>query len=247
VTLEAAKPDDLCWGCAFLLPAASARRIVESMDVREASYEKRSLDLFGRRSEALPVVRDVIAYVVSSCPAKRKQVGYLGPAPVPDIAATIVASRGKSGRNLDYLVNLDAWLREHAIFDDHVSAIAGAVRALRAASREAEEEERVCEDDGAVRCAGQVVIDDGAAEVVSNCHRSLLAVGIVRAEGEFAAGATVAVVSLAGAAIATGRVAYSSAEIKCIAGKRSRACAEILPGRAAEPGVVIPKKDMLLR
>ena len=237
------------------------------MDVREASYEKRSLDLFGRRSEAVPVVRDVIAYVVSSCPAKRKQVGYLGPAPVPDIAATIVASRGKSGRNLDYLVNLDAWLREHAIFDDHVSAIAGArvqiklhlrwpeqilaqagaVRALRAASREAEEEERVCEDDGAVRCAGQVVIDDGAAEVVSNCHRSLLAVGIVRAEGEFAAGATVAVVSLAGAAIATGRVAYSSAEIKCIAGKRSRACAEILPGRAAEPGVVIPKKDMLLR
>ena len=57
---------------------------------------------------------------------------WLGPAPVEDIARTIDTSRGPSGPNDAYLLRLEAWLREIGRPDPHVSAIADALRSLRA-------------------------------------------------------------------------------------------------------------------
>ena len=111
---------------------------------------------------------------------------------------------------------------------------------------EAEEESRVCEDEPCAVSQGRVVVDDGAAEVVSNCGRSLLAVGVVRVVGDFEAGAHVAVVSVAGAAIAAGRTAYAADDLRALAGKRSRCCAELRPQHSGEPGVVMRKADMVL-
>ena len=90
---------------------------------------------------------------------------------------------GPSGRNVDYLYRLDGWLLQHGIRDDHVRAIAKLVHERE----EAEEESRVCEDEPCAAAQGRVVVDDGAAEVVSNCGRSLLAVGVVRVVGDFRA------------------------------------------------------------
>lgn len=231
-----------CWGCAFLLPAKDALRIVETMDVREASYEKKSLDLFGRDSSFVPLVRDVIAYVVSPCPEKRAAVGYLGPAPLDEMARTIATSRGLSGKNVDYLTCLDSWLRQNAVVDDHVRSVAKAVRAFL----DDDDEARVCEDDAIAKIQGRVVVDNGAAEVVSNCARSLLAVGVVEVLGDYPKGATVAVVTIAGATIATGRTNYSAQQLLTIAGSRSSRCQQLLPDHDLEPGVVIPKSHMTL-
>ena len=98
----------------------------------------------------------------------------------------LLRQRGPSGRNVDYLYRLDGWLLQHGIRDDHVRAIAKLVHERE----EAEEESRVCEDEPCAAAQGRVVVDDGAAEVVSNCGRSLLAVGVVRVVGDFGAGAT---------------------------------------------------------
>ena len=248
VTLEAGAPGDVCWGCAFLLPAASAARIVEGMDVREAAYEKRSLDLYGRVGAA-PVVRDVIAYVVADCPAKRAAAGYLGPAPVAAIAATIAASAGPSGPNADYLKNLDAWLLDHGVEDDHVRSVARAVHGLEAARAAADGEARVGDDGGAAAAPGvrgRVVVDAGAAEVVSNCARSLLAVGVVDVVGDFAAGDAVAVETARGAVVARGAASYAAADLRLVRGCRSARCAALLPAHPGEPGVVVAKGRMTL-
>ena len=246
VTLEAARAEDLCWGCAFLLPYRDAPRILENMDVREASYEKRSLDLFGRASGTIPLVRDVIAYVVSDCPAKRRAAGYLGPAPISEMARHIATSAGPSGRNVDYLTRLDAWLRDNAIDDDHVRSLARAVHALL--EGDSDEEARVGDGDSAPRrkVSGRVVVDNGAAEVVSNCARSLLAVGVRSVKGDFARGDCVAVVTVAGATIATGTAEYAAADLARVAGTRSSRCAELLPDHDGEHGVVVSKKNMVL-
>lgn len=241
--LEPALDEDRCWGCAYLLPKRDAMRILETMDIREKAYEKRCLDLYGRSLDSQPVVRDVVAYVCPKDPTLAKAAGHTGATSVAKIASVIAAARGPSGRNLDYLYRLDGWLLQHGIRDDHVRSIAKAVRALQ----EAEEEARVCEDEAPCRdVQGRLVVDDGAAEVVSNCGRSLLAVGVVCIVGEFEAGATVAVVSVAGAAIAAGRTAYAAADLRALAGHRSRRCAELRPGHRGEPGVVIRKIDMVL-
>ena len=120
----------------------------------------------------------------------------------------------------------------------------GAIAKLVHEREEAEEESRVCEDEPCAAAQGRVVVDDGAAEVVSNCGRSLLAVGVVRVVGDFEAGAHVAVVSVAGAAIAAGRTAYAADDLRA-RGKRCRCCAELRPQHSGEPGVVIRKVDMV--
>ena len=50
----------------------------------------------------------------------------------------------------------------------------------------------------------------------------------------------------AGAAIAAGRTAYAADDLRALAGKRSRCCAELRPQHSGEPGVVIRKVDMVL-
>ena len=117
----------------------------------------------------MPAVRDVVAYVVSDDPARRVAAGYLGPAPLAAMAATIATSRGPSGRNVDYLRRLDGWLLAHGVDDPHVRRLAKAVAALDAGDDEA----RVCDDEAAgVRVAGAVVVDNGAAEVVSSVQET---------------------------------------------------------------------------
>lgn len=55
---------------------------------------------------------------------------WLGEAPVEELAAHIAGSHGPSGANRDYLLDLDAALRELGAADAHVSAIAEALRVL---------------------------------------------------------------------------------------------------------------------
>jgi glutamate 5-kinase len=80
---------------------------------------------------------------------------------------------------------------------------------------------------------GRVLVDEGAARVLRESGSSLLPVGIVGVEGEFAAGDAVDVVC-GGAAVGKGIVSYSSAELARIKGLKSAAVAELLPNASEE-------------
>ena len=55
---------------------------------------------------------------------------YAGPAPIDEMAKTILTSIGPSGPNKDYLYNLADALRDMNIKDDHVYEIEEAVKLL---------------------------------------------------------------------------------------------------------------------
>ena len=68
---------------------------------------------------------------------------------------------------------------------------------------------------------GAVVIDDGAVAKLRDEGKSLLPIGVVEVQGEFARGDVIAVRSLAGASIARGLANYASSEVRLIARKPS--------------------------
>lgn len=85
------------------------------------------------------------------------------------------------------------------------------------------------------RPVGRIVVDDGAARALVERHKSLLPIGVVAAEGEFAAGAFVSVVARAGREIARGISNYSAADARRIMGRRTRDLAGIVgPARFDE-------------
>jgi glutamate 5-kinase len=80
---------------------------------------------------------------------------------------------------------------------------------------------------------GKVVVDEGAARALRG-KGSLLPVGVVAAEGDFAAGDAVLVVDQAGSELAKGLAGYSRDELDRVKGLRSREVAEMLPQASAE-------------
>ena len=80
---------------------------------------------------------------------------------------------------------------------------------------------------------GRVVVDAGAARMLREGGSSLLPVGIVAAEGEFAAGDAVEIVC-DGALVGKGIVNYSAAELVRIMGLKSGEVAKLLPNASEE-------------
>ncbi|MBM4395331.1 MAG: glutamate 5-kinase [Deltaproteobacteria bacterium] len=71
------------------------------------------------------------------------------------------------------------------------------------------------------RPAGELVVDQGAAEALRNGGRSLLPVGVRAVRGAFGVGAAVRCVDESGAPVGVGLVNYASAEIERIRGRRT--------------------------
>ncbi len=74
---------------------------------------------------------------------------------------------------------------------------------------------------GHLKPQGVLHLDQGAAEVVEKQGKSLLAVGVVRVEGDFERGAMVSCMSPSGKVVACGLVNYASGEVLAIAGRPS--------------------------
>jgi glutamate 5-kinase len=94
----------------------------------------------------------------------------------------------------------------------------------------------------AVECAtataGSVTIDDGARRaLLAPGGRSLLPTGVTGVEGEFAAGAVLAVRDSAGTEVARGITNFASTEIARVAGAHTNEVASIL-GRETAPEVI---------
>ncbi|WP_425261696.1 glutamate 5-kinase [Rubrivivax sp. RP6-9] len=84
---------------------------------------------------------------------------------------------------------------------------------------------------------GAVVVDDGAVAKLRDEGKSLLPIGVVDVQGEFARGDVIAVRSMAGADIARGLANYASGEARLIARKASSQI-EALLGYSNEPEMI---------
>ncbi|HUB23910.1 MAG TPA: glutamate 5-kinase [Tepidisphaeraceae bacterium] len=97
---------------------------------------------------------------------------------------------------------------------------------------------------GAIQPAGKIVIDDGACRAVAENHKSLLAAGVVDVEGDFSAGAAVAIVSHSGKTIARGLSNYSADDVRRIAGKKSAEVRKLLAEAAYDE--VVHRDNLVL-
>jgi len=113
---------DRCAGMAYLIEPEVVATTFEALDHREKNgYERFDIRLeFADGREEPGVV-----YI-----APEQNFAWLGPAPLEDIASQIATSRGPSGANSDYLLQLDEALKELDYFDAHVVELAERVRKL---------------------------------------------------------------------------------------------------------------------
>lgn len=81
---------------------------------------------------------------------------------------------------------------------------------------------------GAVRPAGGIVVDDGAAAALLEKNRSLLPAGIIKVEGDFVRGDVVAILASDGRTIARGLSNYAADDIQRILGKKTQEVRAIL-------------------
>ena len=88
-----------------------------------------------------------------------------------------------------------------------------------------------------LRVKGRLLLDDGAARVIGESGRSLLAVGVTGVEGDFRRGDVVAFRDPQGREIARGLVNYNADECRRLAGQSSDRISEIL-GYVDEPELV---------
>jgi glutamate 5-kinase len=94
------------------------------------------------------------------------------------------------------------------------------------------------------RPAATIFVNACAVPVLREQGRSLLAVGVTHATGEFGAGEIVNIAGPDGALIARGRCAFAHTDIPALAGKRGEAVAALFPGRKRLE--VIHRNDLVL-
>uniref|UniRef100_A0A6I8P5X8 Gamma-glutamylcyclotransferase n=1 Tax=Ornithorhynchus anatinus TaxID=9258 RepID=A0A6I8P5X8_ORNAN len=116
------------WGVAYEVRGEQIGAALRYLNVREAAlggYDTKTVDFHPRDAPDRPL--RALAYV-----ATPRNPGYLGPAPAEDIAGQILASRGCSGHNLEYLLRLADFVRlcGPQARDEHLAAIVDAVGAL---------------------------------------------------------------------------------------------------------------------
>ena len=127
---------ECCWGIAYRLDEADADSILADLDVRERGGYVRmeiEIELDGAAGRTAPRGR-VAGLTYQAWPGNRN---YAGPAPLPEIAAQVVAAAGPSGANADYVCDLDAALRLFEVEENHTADLAAKVRGLLAASQAA--------------------------------------------------------------------------------------------------------------
>ncbi len=124
-----ARPEADVIGVAFRIATDVAEAVLPALDHREkAGYERHMVVL-----NALGDGRTIDAMVYVAGP---QNGDYAGPATIAEIADRVVTAHGPSGANTEYVLRLDEALEALGQPDDHVRAIAGAVRDRVATSRQ---------------------------------------------------------------------------------------------------------------
>lgn len=112
----------VCHGTAWRVEAGARERILDALDWREkGGYERRPVTPEpAPGGDPLPAA---FVYV-----ATERNPNYLGPAPLPEIAAQVRGAHGPSGPNVEYVLRLADALRAMGADDPHVFALEALVR-----------------------------------------------------------------------------------------------------------------------
>jgi len=121
VTLVEA-PGETCWGMAYRLDVQDREETMAHLDHREkGGYRRQQVRI---RLDGNEVVDGIVYHATADNP------DYLGEAHAAELARQIRAATGPSGANREYLLKLEAALRDLDEHDAHVFEIANALRAL---------------------------------------------------------------------------------------------------------------------
>ena len=115
----------VCWGMAYRVSAAQRDAVVAGLDERESGgFERLELEL-GFQDAARASVSALVYVAAEGNP------NFLGPSPLEDMARQIRDAAGQSGPNDEYVLRLAESLEAQGVADDHVFALAAAVRAAK--------------------------------------------------------------------------------------------------------------------
>jgi len=108
-----------CDGRVFQVAQSKREAILEKLDIRESGgYERRWLEVETSRGMV-----KALTYI-----ADETNPNFLGEATLDELVTQIVSSRGQSGHNKDYVLELDRALSTLGIIDHHVRALSEALR-----------------------------------------------------------------------------------------------------------------------
>jgi glutathione-specific gamma-glutamylcyclotransferase len=109
----------ICWGMAYRVGGDDLPRVLDELDYREKQGYRRV-----QTSVYLRSARAVAALVYVATPDNPH---FLGPTPLADIAAVVRRSRGPSGHNVEYVLELARALEKLGVTDPHVHGLAALI------------------------------------------------------------------------------------------------------------------------
>lgn len=110
------EPGTRCWGMAYRIGPRDRESVLARLDYREKNgYVRQRLAVHS--SDARPI--EALVYI-----ATEDNPDFAGPAPLHEIADQVRRSRGPSGPNIEYVLELAAALRTMGADDPHVFALA---------------------------------------------------------------------------------------------------------------------------
>lgn len=116
-------PDALCWGMGYRVSAETWEQVTQGLDARESGGFVRTM-VEMRFADAARPPASALVYL-----APEGNPNFLGPAPLTEMVAQIVSTRGRSGANSEYVLRLAESLRELGVEDPHVFELAAAIAA----------------------------------------------------------------------------------------------------------------------
>lgn len=117
------EPNAVTWGMAYQVDASVRAQVLARLDHREkGGYSRERVDVHLRDGGRID---EVLVYRATEANPQ-----YLGPAPLAEVAAQIQRSRGPSGPNPEYLLELARALRSLGVEDAHVFDLEAALLEL---------------------------------------------------------------------------------------------------------------------
>ena len=122
------KDRESTWGVAFKISSSEVRDTLTYLNTREQGYSMHNVTFYPCKRRA-PIT--VVAYI-----GTEESPSYLGPASVDKIARQVVNTRGCSGPNSEYVLNLASSMREIApdVNDEHLFTLEARIKALLVSS-----------------------------------------------------------------------------------------------------------------
>ncbi|AUX43060.1 uncharacterized protein SOCE26_045000 [Sorangium cellulosum] len=118
------EPGARCWGMAYRIAPADLDEVLRALDHREqGGYARHDVPLYLADGRAEGAAWTATVYL-----ATPGNSDYLGEAPLAEIAAQVLASRGPSGSNVEYVLRLAEALEAMSADDEHVTELARLVR-----------------------------------------------------------------------------------------------------------------------